>query len=234
MQDNGCDDDDWTSCRVHFDSISPDTVSLIQVEQGKVHMTLDRKVESDLRMVSASNAASLDMDDLMGDDDDEDDATNLQDALRQLDETSSADGRQQISIQTNAFTAKDEESGSDWKNIQLVEGWVENKSAEPDSRFDRKIRGESAGLSGGGKIRLEGAAAQALQSFAKDGSEKGGSSNDFLRPLVAVASTREIVVETLSWMGNIARRYGMDDAREKKDLGRTATRRGRSLEPENE
>lgn len=237
MQDDGDADDDWTSCRVHFDSISPDTVSLIQVEQGKVHITLDRKVESDLLMVSASNAASLDMDDLLGDDDDEDDAIRLQDALRQLDETSSDNGRQKISIRTKAFTAKAEESpgsGSDWKNIQLVNGWVENKSAEPDSRFDRKIRGESSGLSGGGKIRLEGAAAQALQSFAKNSSEKGESSDDFLRPLVAVASTREIVVETLSWLGNIARRYGMDDTREKKDLGRTAARRGRSLEPDNE
>lgn len=237
MQDND-NDDDWTSCLVHFDSISPDTVSLVQVEQGKVHITLDRKVESDLRMVSASNAASLDMDDLLGDDDDEDDAIRLQDALRQLDATSTrANGRQNISIRTKAFTAKGEESpesGSDWNNIQLVDGWVENKSEEPDSRFDRKIRGESSGLSGGGKIRLEGAASQALQSFAKDSSKKGESSDDFLRPLVAVASTREIVVETLSWLGNIARRYGMDDTREKKDLGRTATRRGRSLEPENE
>ena len=234
---DGDDDDNWTSCRVHFDSISPDTVSLIQVEQGKVHITLDRKVESDLRMVSATNAASLNMDDLMGDDDDEEDTIRLQEGLRQLDQTSSANGRQEISILTKAFTAKEEESpesGSDWKNIQLVHGWVENKSAEPDSRFDRKIRGESSGLSGGGKIRLEGAATQALQSFAKDSSGKGESSDVFLRPLVAVASTREIVVETLSWLGNIARRYGMDDTRETKDLGRTATRRGRSLEQENE
>ena len=232
--------DNWTSCRIHFDSISPDTVSPIQVEHGNVNITLDRKVESDLRLVSASNVLSLDMEDLLAEGEDEDDDSLnplLDQTLQQLDETSTTNGKQDIIIRTKAFTSKYDSEDADtnmrasrWKNLKFVEGWVENKSSEPDSRFDRKIRAESGHLRGGGKIRLEGAAAQALQGFDKKRGSESDSPNEFPRPLVAVAAAGGIAIETLSWLGNIARRYGLDDKRDAKDLGRTATRRGRPLE----
>jgi len=101
-----------------------------------------------------------------------------------------------------------------------VQGHVDNQSHEPDSRFEQQQQ-----LGGGGKIRLEGAATQALHGFA--------SSDDALiveRPLVVGASEQRIAVESLSWLGAIARRYGLEEGERKGDLGRQATRRGRDLE----
>jgi hypothetical protein len=229
---DGDDDDDnsseWVSCQVHFDSISPDSVSIIHAEKGNVNVTVDRKVESDMRFISASNIKSVDIDALVGDETDDEDREDLAHVLRELDQTSSeTDANNEICIQTRSFTPKDNGiCQQSYDNISFVNGWVENKSTEPDSRFDRKLRGE-----GGGKIRLDGAAAQALHGFDKKQSDiEKGAIDQFLRPLVVVAASKKITLETLSWLGNIARRYGMDDSKDKEDLGRTATRRGRALE----
>ena len=212
---------------MHFDSISADSVSVIQADIGNLNVTIDRKVESDLKMVSALNADKasnmLDVDTLV-----DESISAVNDMLTQMDQ--SAGGKQKdqmIQVRTKAFTSKDdtEESSLNLKNCEYVNGWIENKSEEPDSRFDRKIRGGSSGGSVG-KIRLEGAHGQALQSFR--GKEQ--NSDNFQRPLLVVTSTGEIILETLSWLGNIARRYGFDDSRKDEEkLGRTATRRGRSL-----
>jgi hypothetical protein len=193
-----------------------------------VHVTFDRKVESDLRLLSASNASSVDVDTLLIDEED-DDYDELKNMLHQLEGSSKARDQNMIKIQTKAFTAKDEDADLRLQKCEFVDGWIENKSAEPDSRFDRKHRGDVGSI---GKIRLEGAADQALQGF--QGATAENEKESIPRPIIAVSSTGEIVIETLSWMGNIARRYGLDDNREKEDLGRTATRRGRSLEPTNE
>jgi hypothetical protein len=98
----------------------------------------------------------------------------------------------------------------------LVAGWVENCSNEPDSRFDR---------GGGGKIRLESAARQALSRF---GSETQPANSDYPLLGVVVGGRGRIVLETLSWIGAIARRYGLPDHLPG-SLGRTADRRGRGL-----
>jgi hypothetical protein len=261
-------DKDWTSCKIHFDSVSPDTISLIQVDQGTVSVTLDRKVESDLRLLSAASVAlsssSADVEFLLVEDKELDDNYSaFEEKLVELDNDNSCknthhdeddeeeDQPKQIHIHTKAFTQRQTNKikQANYKNIEFVDGWVENKSEEPDSRFDRKIRGNSSSSGAGGKIRLEGAAAQALQGFQQqqqanneqhnkdnknDTKSKGGDDDSFLRPLVVVAGPGKIVVETLSWLGNIARRYGLDDTREQDDLGRTATRRGRPLVPEKE
>ena len=220
---------DWVSCQVHFDSISPDSVSIVKADHGNVNITVDRKVESDMRFISASEISSIDIDTIVGDENEEEDMEDLFGALQELDQKSSRTRGtgDDITINTKSFTPKDNfvSQHQDWKNISVVDGWVENKSAEPDSRFDRKLRGE-----GGGKIRLDGAAAQALHGFNKKESPETEEDDQFLRPLVVVAASKRITLETLSWLGNIARRYGMDDSRDKEDLGRTATRRGRSLE----
>jgi hypothetical protein len=217
------DDDGWTSGHVHFDSMSQDSVSVIKADLGSVNITVDRKVESDLRLVSASNAAAVDVDTLVEEsDDDGDSCDEIKSMLSEMDQSAGTKEEKMIKIQTKAFTDREVDLGL--KNCEYVDGWLENKSEEPDSRFDRKIRGTSNSGASVGKIRLEGAQDQALQSFQK----KSGSST-FQRPLLVVSSTGEIVIETLSWLGNIARRYGMDDNRDKENLGRTATRRGKSL-----
>lgn len=217
------DDHEWTSGHVHFDSISTDSVSVIKADLGGVNITVDRKVETDLRMVSASNAAAADIDTLVEESDDDGETNDeIRHMLSEMDRSSDTQKEPLIKIQTKAFT--DRKVDLELKNLEYVDGWLENKSEEPDSRFDRKIRG-AAGASVG-KIRLEGAQDQALQSFQ---GKKGSSTSTFQRPLLVVSSKGGILLETLSWLGNITRRYGMDDGRDQEKLGRTATRRGRSL-----
>jgi hypothetical protein len=223
------DDDGWVSCHVHFDSILPDSVSVLKTTIGDVQITVDRKVESDLRFLSAANLSSLHLDHLMIDSGDED-FDILKSMLTAIDNNSSSStsSRNVVNIQTKAFTDKSMDDFPELDNCQLVDGWIENRSEEPDSRFDRKVRGDAGSV---GKIRLEGAETQALRGFQKP---EDNEANAFPRPIVAVASTGKISLETLSWLGNIARRYGLDDKRETDDLGRTAARRGRSLGPSDE
>lgn len=205
------------SCRVHFDSIAPDSVSILQSGMGDIHVSIDRKVETDLRLLSSSNASSVDIDTFLLDDSDEDYEEYIR-MLNDMNESSIARHNNPIRIETQTFTEK---NGPKFDKLSLLDGWVENKSEEPDSRFDRKIRGEAGSI---GKIRLDGAANQALKGF------QGGEGKDctsFIRPMVAVVATNSIVLETLSWLGNIARRYGLDEKRSQDDLGRQATRRAR-------
>jgi hypothetical protein len=196
---------------------------------------MDRKIESDMRLLSASNAASVLVDTLLLDEDEDgEDSKELTDMLLRIDESSTkasaAAQQKMIKIRTKGFTEKASKNDLIFplQNCEFVDGWIENRSAEPDSRFDRKVRGDDGSV---GKIRLAGAANQALHGFQATGNDEKTS---FPRPIIAISSTGEIVIETLSWLGNIARRYGLDEKREKEDLGRTATRRGRSLDPSNE
>jgi hypothetical protein len=137
-----------------------------------------------------------------------------------------------IKILTNAFTAREQINMEGLQYCEFVDGWIENTSLEPDSRFDRKHRGDANidGGIGGGKIRLEGAHSQALYGFdttSNSNSTEMASKSTFARPLLAVSSPGKIILETLSWLGNIARRFGLDDTRNEEDLGRQATRRKR-------
>eukprot|EP00980_Cylindrotheca_fusiformis_P003175 scaffold721_cov131-Cylindrotheca_fusiformis.AAC.65 len=219
----GSNDDERTSGRIHFDSISPDSVSVVHADFGSVNVTVDRKVETDVRMVAASNAASIDIDTLIEDSDGNGDSNDeIRNMLSELDHLAEPKDGTMVKIQTKTFT--DREVGIQLSNVEYVDGWLENKSEEPDSRFDRKIRGSSP--SSGGKIRLEGAQDQALKGFQ---GQKVSTGSTYQRPLLVVSSAGGIILETLSWLGNIARRYGMDDGRDQEKLGRTATRRGRSL-----
>lgn len=228
--DTTCTDDasnpaDVVSCRVHFDSIAPDSVSILKANAGTIHVTMDRKVETDLRMISCTESSSVDVDMVLLDEDDEE-FDDLLSMLEEIDQKSLPVSEDPIRVQTKAFTAKEKSLPLVLKNVRVLDGWLENKSAEPDSRFDRKLRGETGSV---GKIRLDGASNQALHHFQTD-SDKNPAST-FVRPIVAIVGSGGIVVETLSWLGNIARRYGLDDKRDTEDLGRTATRRGRTFNP---
>lgn len=274
---SGDGDDDggdrsWTSCHVHFDSMARDGVSVVQAEAGRVHVTVDRKVEADVRMLSPpvwdngsgdDRQGRVDMDTLILEDEEDVGNGTMADELRRMlsdledaateaapaassssSPPSEGDGgvkKPRIQVLTKAFTARD---GHQWpaqgRHCEFVDGWVENTTSEPDSRFDRKVRGTGTGGAdqqqlhggGGGKIRLEGAHDQALKGFLQrpppeGGSHPSSSSSSPPRALLAVCSPDGIVLESLSWLGNIARRYGLDETRERDDLGRQATRRGR-------
>mmetsp|Transcript_2999 Transcript_2999/g.3397 ORF Transcript_2999/g.3397 Transcript_2999/m.3397 type:complete len:667 (+) Transcript_2999:28-2028(+) len=258
-------DDDWTSCHIHFDSIAPDSVSLVHADGGNIHVTVDRKVEADVRLLSPpSNTNSsdkpleVDMETLVLEDNDDGSlADEVSHMLQHIEGTvlsisgtkilNNSDGNgistdsNRIQIQTNAFTTRERIKNEGLRYCEFVDGWIENTTSEPDSRFDRKLRGgfESADARGvGGKIRLEEAHSQALYGFAppsKVSPTETASGRTFARPLLAVSSPGKITLETLSWLGNIARRYGLDDTRNEDDLGRQATRRKRLVKtPTNE
>ncbi len=225
---SGMASNDVTSCRVHFDSIAAESVSIVKSNVGIIHVTIDRKVESDIRMLSCTEPQSIDFDTFLLDQEDEG-FESLATMLEAVDGVPQSSVNDKIQVKTQAFTTKEEEWYPTLKNAKFLNGWVENKSAEPDSRFDRKLRGETGSM---GKIRLDGASNQALSHFQSDSNRKITSGSNFVRPIVAVVGSGTIVLETLSWLGNIARRYGLDERRDAQDLGRTATRRGRSLKSE--
>jgi hypothetical protein len=144
-----------------------------------------------------------------------------------------------ISIETDAYIDKDYDSldveveqtleSPHCGMVQYTQGTMSNRSGEPDARSD--IRGK-------GKINVDGAALQALQGFqsgkkqsSSSSSSSSTSSSSSLLPLLAVATDGGIKLETLSWFGSIARRYGLDatEADSKKvellgSLGRQARR----------
>jgi len=257
IQENGDHEEDGESlsplaARIHFDSMYPDTVNLITTAGNNkaghrdVGITLDRKIKAEVRLLSSPQSDDMDTDIFTSDDMDAVQKTvvNLANKNGHSPENAMTESRQDsnvgkkedtIDIQTKSFTLAEENLFAN-NSIHFVAGSVENKSDEPDSRFDRKIRGDSGKAPlmmdvnrGEGKIRLDGAATQALQGFVKvqkhDNTSDSGSSasdNATQNPLLAVATHGLITLETVSWFGSIARRYGMDE--NPRDLGRQATR----------
>lgn len=213
----------WKSCLVHVDSLSPDTVSLLTVDQGDISLTIDRKVESDVRLLSLSSKECLvEASSMIAE---EENAELLLEVVKNIPAPSNATtNTPKLNVLTKTFN---ERAGGTFESEHLCfkDGWVENNSAEPPSRFDRKVRGETAI----GKINIDSAADQALRGFGQDEKDASGVGTEFPRPLLAAACAGGIQVETVSWLGAIARRYGLDEGG--RDLGRQATRRGRPLQP---
>lgn len=234
MQDPACEGEEApVMARVHFDSLSPDSISTIKSShagrnssEGVVSVTADRKVEAEIRLLALGNGSesmSIDMD-LLTSDEPNDVASallrideHMSDVI--IDETDKSTGS--ISIETESFEPLNENSKIPDGCFEYKQGTIRNRSGEPDSRFD--IRSSPSR----GKINIDSAASQALSGFQ-------GTKNDSLDiithndnshlPLLAVVTDGNIKLETLSWLGSIARRYGLEGTQE---LGRTATRRPR-------
>jgi hypothetical protein len=205
--------DEITVGRIHVDSVAPNSISFVTSTFGNLELTFDRKVESDLRLLACADLERIDTRALLEDDE----ISRRAAALKELDKsTKKGSGERRIFVNTNAFNR---DAGSvEFANVDYVEGWMDNKSMEPDSRFDVRTKGES----GVGKISLEGAASQSLSGFSP-------GSTETTRPLFAAATNGKISAESLSWLGAIARRYGL--AQDGRDLGRTASRKGRPIAP---
>ena len=221
------------TARVHFDSLSPDSISAIKSlhagrnnSEGVVSVTADRKVEAEIRLLALGNGSesmSIDMD-LLTSDEPNDVASallrideHMSDFI--IDETDKSTGS--ISIETESFEPLNENSKIPDGCFEYKQGTIRNRSGEPDSRFD--IRSSPSR----GKINIDSAASQALSGFqgTKNDSSDNPSHNDNSHlPLLAVVTDGKIKLETLSWLGSIARRYGLEGTQE---LGRTATRRPR-------
>ncbi|GKY95443.1 hypothetical protein MPSEU_000505900 [Mayamaea pseudoterrestris] len=210
--------DRWIACQCHVDSLSEDSVSLLSVDRGDIQLTLDRKVESDLRLASLTTRTCIDeVAALLADEEDDEILervlSNIPDDVTKTCEQA----ENSVAIDTDAYTSQ---SSLSTKSLRYECGWVENTSNEPDSRFELKRQGSV------GKIRIATAADHALQGFSSN-----ESSNSMIhgRPLIAAVTTGQITAETVSWIGAIARRYGLvEDGHE---LGRTSGRHGRNIIP---
>lgn len=223
--------------RVHFDSLSPDSISTItslhfgrRSDEAIVSVTVDRKVEADLRLLTLNNGAEsmpIDMDRLTSDELDDVESALL-DIERYIQKSGSYNNAskttESIYIETEAFDPMSNKNKKlpESECFQYKQGTIRNRSGEPDSRFD--IRSSSSPSRG--KINIDSAASQALSGFQgkKNDSDNFTADDNSHLPLLAVATNGKIKLETLSWLGAIARRYGLEGQQE---LGRTASRRPR-------
>jgi len=104
---SGLPQDDWSSCLMHLDSLSPDSVSLVVVDRGDVSVTVDRKVESDLRLLSMTDGESLvETGALLAEEEDEEMVANVLKHLETSEASNDMPG-ERIVTKTKAFTAKE-------------------------------------------------------------------------------------------------------------------------------
>jgi len=233
--------------RVHFDSMAPESISTITTRGGRAgqaSITMDRKVEADVRLLSVANSATglpshVDAYSLTSDE-----MEDVRSALMDINTSiqnhqgggndMTVDGKNRsISIETDAYNGEwglnafhpegkiiDEQQNNLSPAVEYTQGTMKNRSGEPDSRFDVRSRG---------KINIDGAASQALHGFRGKQKEESSASGSFddssPSPLLVVATDGEIKLETLSWFGSIARRYGLEeDEKDGRGVGRRASR----------
>ncbi|KAL7520831.1 hypothetical protein ACHAWX_005534 [Stephanocyclus meneghinianus] len=219
---------DLVATRVHFDALTQESISTITIRGkiGETNITIDRKLDADLRLLSLAKSTMVLPDKLDAHSISSDDTEEIASSLDELGELacqhSSEQKREAILIETDAFQYDrdtDNPSSHSQPGVQYIQGTMTNCSGEPDSRFDLQARG---------KINIEGAASQALHGFHSKTS--GGDIHDdksrypsVVLPLLCVASDGRIKIETLSWLGSIARRYGLEESNRSR-VGRQASR----------
>ncbi|KAL7446202.1 hypothetical protein ACHAXH_009378 [Discostella pseudostelligera] len=234
--------------RVHFDAMSPDSISTITSrrrggvgESGDLlanSITMDRKLEAEVRLLTLpASQDHCDAHSLTQSDDTEVIQRTLMDIASRCNKMESKDDsdysrrRQSIFIESNAYVdgwyndiiSEDKAKQLTTEHlsrrgIEYAHGTMTNRCGEPDSRSDMRSshrRFEDGG--GGGKINIHGAASQALHGFRGKQQENSAinasapTSNASPMPLLAVATDGIIKLETLSWFGSIARRYGLEE-----------------------
>ena len=194
-----------TAIKAHFDSVGSNEISAITTERGDVKVTFDRKVEADMRLFSARDLSPVDFNELISSD-----LKALSQTLKDWDrdleqDISTADVDQEnekkIAVHTDSFVVFDDEPPV-LQNVNVVMGTLlrNNKDEDPDSRFDVRTNNKR-----GGKIDMNSAQNQALNRFV------GGKDDNTNRHLLVVASTGHINIESMSWFGAIARRYGLEE-----------------------
>jgi len=230
----------FIAARVHIDSLAPNTMSVLTANKGDVGLTIDRKVDTDLCLVSSPYISTLNIDDVL----EAENGDALHESLCALDseistqlgttESTSVYSKKRIHIDTNSFIQSAPANTSNpFAYVQYAYGEVSNQSQEPDSRFDVQTKGISSKR---GKIDVESAALQALHGFTKQDplaqaknaetsslENKNQNGRSYEWPYLGATTSGNIKVETVNWLGAIARRYGMDEVhRDRENLGRQA------------
>jgi hypothetical protein len=219
------------AAKVHVDSLSPGQANILTSDVGDVELSFDRKIETDLRLLSSPFVSDIHPNLLLEEDEDcilqslemhEQKIGMLLDHVYPHEQKSTQLKQEQpvrIQVETEAFSRSDTMT---FDGFEYIQGVIENKSREPNSRFDVKTKGLVPSV---GKINTQGAAGQALKGFT-GGGENNQIFNDISTkklsdlPLVAVSARGQIKVESLSWIGAIARRYGIKN--EERDVRRQA------------
>ena len=231
--------------RIHFDAMTPESISTFTSRGGRVvghsSITMDRKLEAEVRMLSLSksNVAlpnTVDAHSFTSDDNEEIQSTLMDvnnTVIRQQQQdkegnssvsnsSSNSSSQSSISIETDAYNSHDHLQIPPLSNgVEYTQGAMTNRSGEPDSRFD------IAHSAARGKINIDGAASQALHSFQNGRPSEDATSASAAAPLplLAVATDGSVKLETLSWFGSIARRYGLEEEKgDGRKVGRQASR----------
>ena len=193
--------DGFTATQVHINRLAHDSLSIVTSNVGNIQVSCDRKLESDVRLLSSNQISKYDPNLLLSTNENE-----ILSILQQQSQTqqNDVDQDEKLQIETLSFDEKINEKTNEY---EYKSGSLTNKSQEPDSR--KELGG------GGGKIHLQGAAQQALSGFSDE--------TTALPSLLAIGTSGNIKLETTSWMGNIAKRYGVSlEDTHKLDLGRQA------------
>lgn len=210
--------------RIHFDAFTPESISTItsRGHVGCTSITIDRKLDAELRLLGSAATLPYDVDAHLLSSDEPEDIKSILNGLNRLSSQNNAQQQQldSISIETDTFQASDDGIQTTSSAVQYTIGTVKNRSGEPDSRFDIQSRG---------KINKDGAASQALHGFHSKPKEDIVTDDEHeesenILPLLSVATDGNIKLETLSWLGSIARRYGLEE-NQQITLGRQASRK---------
>ena len=228
--------------------MTPESISTFTSRGGRSNghssITMDRKLEAEVRMLSLSksNVAlpnTVDAHSFTSDDNEEIQSTLMDvnntvilqqqqekegnSSVSNIDSSSrSRSSQSSISIETDAYNSHDHLQIPPLSNgVEYTQGAMTNRSGEPDSRFD------IAHSAARGKINIDGAASQALHSFqnGRTSDDDTSASSAAPLPLLAVATDGSVKLETLSWFGSIARRYGLEQEKgDGRKVGRQASR----------
>jgi len=181
---------EFIAARVHVDTAFGDSWSEVVADRGDVCLTVDRKLQGDVRMLSCEGEVAGQVQYLNG----------------EIDELNGEveEGRGERIVFRNERARESMDVGKSVvcaDGAEYLEGRISNVSKEPDSRFEAKNRG-------GGKINFDEAGDQALKGF-----EGAGEIDEGVEPMIIVGTGHGGVVslETLEWMEQIKRRYGVED-----------------------
>ena len=197
------------AARIHIDSLLNDHISIFNSNYVGLttELTLDRKLESDVRFLSTPWVDLLDIQQVI-----HSDASDISTYLSKLnmsfhpakhllETTPILESRPWIDIRTKSFQGHLEKLS----NIHYAWGCLENISLEPDSRYDHK-QSKDIDFSRG-KVSRNDATQQALNSFSSR--EKHNDDRLSYPPLMVFINNGFINVETLDWAQAISRRFGL-------------------------
>jgi len=196
---------------VHIGSLSPRQISILTSDFGGANLTFDQKVESDVRLLSCPFINELDETIIIGENEEEILSAVKEHLKNILPDHSKEDC---ISLISQSGDFINVEQYFVQNTVEYLRGFIQNRS---ENHFDTKTSEGSIG-----KIRIQGAADQALGAFSGGKSQidqnAGFDDETTTNPLIVIAMDGSIKVESLSWLDAIARKHGVAGKAEHSDL----------------